>query len=407
VLFAPYDSFDDLRQEVSWIETVTSAKVAFNTSSTQIDDRFSVRYAVYNLLNDDIVVALCRAHTAGVRVQVAIEHRQLLTSYSEWNLMHFRPLLSQIPDSVDASNTTPLTDPDIKNFSNCGMVTVTDGNQTQDHLTEDQKRQYNLIGLDAGGLMHTKMRLFSWLQKQDDTQLVPRTLVLSGSFNPDGDTALNNNETFLTMKNPRLFQRYNDTYTSLLHMCGPTAPPGCVPGPPVVNDAHEDTDGIQFFYSKGSTSNVRSKILELALAENELIFITVYSLRDLTPYIPNPHPWPPTRQAAMSSSTGNIHITTSDDEHLTAPAPNISLVTALCMAAKRGVLVIVITDKDESDGEGGFTAGDPSRTALAIRNCGISVYKAKNYYSGFSAFHHKNGLFGLSSTKVVTDTCNW
>ena len=85
----------------------------------------------------------------------------------------------------------------------------------------------------------------------------------------------------------------------------------------------------------------------------------------------------------------------------------VTLVEALCDAKKRGTAVAVITDKDQADGDGDFTSGDPTHMAYHITQCGIPVYKAKNYNSNYSAFHHKNAIFGLEKPVIVTDTANW
>eukprot|EP00729_Bicosta_minor_P002855 gene2855-35273_t len=135
---------------------------------------------------------------------------------------------------------------------------------------------------------------------------------------------------------------------------------------------------------------VRDVILELVKTETNAIFLSVYALRDL------------------QSHSGS------------------SLVEELCKASTdRGVAVAVVTDKGQSDGEAGFSGGDNTVTGLRLVKCGIPVFKAQSYTSTYSAFHHKNALFGLggatgatgatsASTNddnnrcvVVTDTANW
>ena len=67
VFFAPRDGFSQLRQELGLIDTVIARRKSAGGSAgnSSIDLRFSVRYCVYNLLNDDITERLCKAHAAG------------------------------------------------------------------------------------------------------------------------------------------------------------------------------------------------------------------------------------------------------------------------------------------------------------------------------------------------------
>lgn len=77
---------------------------------------------------------------------------------------------------------------------------------------------------------------------------------------------------------------------------------------------------------------------------------------------------------------------------------------------------MVLVDKDCCDGDGSFNPGDNTVTAYKITQCGIPVYKCKNWgcpdpEQCYTAFHHKNVLFGTprskNGTRITTGTANW
>ena len=61
------------------------------------------------------------------------------------------------------------------------------------------------LAIDAGGLMHTKMRLFSW-----DGQATNATecAAISGSLNHNGNVVLFNNETLMVIRDEDIFLRH-------------------------------------------------------------------------------------------------------------------------------------------------------------------------------------------------------
>ena len=357
VYFSPTSPVADLQSEYALMDQVIAARQG-NTAVPRGSMTFSIRYSVYNLLDPQITSRLCKAHAAGVYVQVLIWGPQLAQPYV----------------------------PDRKTFTECGM-TVAPQNVTQADLSPEARRTTQLIPINVGGLMHTKMRLLEWT---DAAKPEGHRVLVTGSLNPDGASSVTNNETLLVIREaPRIFGKYNDTYHTILNYCGRPPKAGCVPlpaGEVVENDDAPGPDGVEFFYSKGRGALVRCRILDLVRTETEFIGVSVYALTDVTGF--------------------------NCSSHSDAPPyyPKGRLVDALCDAKKRGVGVAVVTDKDESDGEPGanpFTRGDPSTTAWRLRKCGIPTYKAKNYESIFSAFHHKNAVFGLTNVTVVTDTANW
>ena len=62
------------------MDTVITARQA-NTAVPRGDMAFSIRYSVYNLLDPNITARLCKAHAAGVYVQVLIWGPQLNQPY--------------------------------------------------------------------------------------------------------------------------------------------------------------------------------------------------------------------------------------------------------------------------------------------------------------------------------------
>jgi hypothetical protein len=108
--------------------------------------------------------------------------------------------------------------------------------------------------------------------------------------------------------------------------------------------------------------------------ERELIFLTVFSLRNLT------------------ASDGA------------------KLVDKLVAAKNRGVPVVVVTDKKQSDGvrdDGTAPAQDMDPTDELLERAGIPVYEFTNPAGPRTAMHLKSAVFGLTEMKVVSDTGNW
>ena len=113
---------------------------------------YQIRYAVYNLTSDLITQELIKAAQAGVHVQVLIESEQLNQDRT-WNLVNER-------------------------FLSAGLSVEYDHR----YLKDVERRDVNLIGIEARGLMHMKMRLYEtphWRR------------LMTGSLNPNTTSYLN------------------------------------------------------------------------------------------------------------------------------------------------------------------------------------------------------------------------
>ena len=266
-----------------------------------------------------------------------------------------------------------------RSIFNASGLAVPPKGSSQRTLSEADKQSLNLVPIDDTGLMHMKMRYFKWPDAATGKQ---QQALVSGSLNPE-DTAQTNDDTIFSITDASpggaaTIARYLAAYNATLEVKA-AAP---------LTNTFNPASPLTLLYSRATPSTdkeatnvlVRDVIVGLAQNATDAIFLSVYALRNL---------------ATHEGGT---------------------LVGALCEASqKRGLAVAVVTDKGQADGEAGFSAGDDTVTALRLRACGIPVFKGENYASTYSAFHHKNGLFGLPAgatqkTKqawVVTDTANW
>ena len=328
-----------LQQDVALIETVTRAKKAFDASAPDAasDDDFEIRFCVYNLLDESYVAPLIAAHRAGVFVQVMIDLKNLEKPYVhlyDW-------------------------------FKNASLSVADSRNTSQRDLTADQRRKLNLIGIHESGLMHMKMRYYSWRESAHSKS--PTRVVVSGSFNPE-DGALLNEDTLLVIRDAPTVASYMRAYLAVRD-----ATP--------INNTYDPSRALNLLFSQPEAGvspappplAVRHVLLDLVRSETELILLSVYSLRNI------------------------------------ADSDNSSLVLELCAAVQRGVAVSVLIDKGQADGESGFAGGDDTLTALRLwKGCGVPVYKCENYNGAHNALHHKNGLFGVKRRRIIwTDTANW
>lgn len=324
--FAPYD--DPIKHEVALIREIIEAKKADPRTFPDGANPFQIQYAVYNLRNPDVVNALKEAALAGVDVQILIEHHQL--------------------DPAKDWNTTDET----------LIAAGFEFSATHKGLTDGQKRELDLIGIQGSGLMHLKTRLFT---RPDPTTGEPIEKMITGSMNP-GDEADFNNETFHLITDPQLISRYKAKYDAVLNDTD-------------LPNVWNDDAAVNVLFTPAKVGpQAADKILELVDKEQEAIFMTVFSLRD------------------VKSKTHRD-----------------GLVAKLKAAVARGVEVVIVTDKKQSDGvdaSGNRIAFDDGMDDL-LKAAGIPVYECINTGGPFNAMHQKSAIFGLTAPKVVTDCGNW
>ncbi|MCB9596031.1 MAG: hypothetical protein H6719_25140 [Sandaracinaceae bacterium] len=251
---------------------------------------------------------------------------------------------------IDADQLDPARDYNVadEQLVARGFELVTDHRA----LDDATRRTADLIGIVSSGLMHLKTRIF---------ETPAGSVVLSGSFNP-GDNAVLNEETFHRITDPTLVARYTAAYESVLR------------GERIANTWDDAAAVNVLFTPAASGPRAGGRLLSWIAEEDELILLMVFSLRDIT----------------GEGASG-------------------SLVDALGERARAGVPVYVITDRKQSDGvdanDEPIYANDGTEDRL--RAAGVHVFEATNRRTEFTAMHHKVGIFGLSSIRVVTDAANW
>lgn len=227
-----------------------------------------------------------------------------------------------------------------------------------DHTQLDAARRKtaDLVGIRGTGLMHLKTRLYTWKDPSGQST----TRVVTGSLNP-GNLSMHNDETLHYITLPELVARYEAKYDAVLR------------GVKITN-TWTDGAAAQVLFSPDSGPQAIDKIASLIDREQEAIFLATFSLRNMSP------------------TTGGKGI-----------------LDRLVAAHQRGVAVVVITDRKQSDGIDGdgnpLYWNDPSEEIL--RDTGIPVYEVLNKYSPYNAMHHKYAIFGVTRPVVVTDAGNW
>jgi hypothetical protein len=325
-MFAPYDP--TTATEVELIDEVIAAKQADPRQFPDGENPYTIHYAVYNLRNPEIIQKLAEAHHAGVDVQVLIEDHQLS------------------PDKTWNTADEQLRDAGFS-FS-----------PTHKQLNDAQREELDLIGIQGSGLMHLKTRLFSY---PDPTTGQPIERLMTGSMNP-GDSASNNDETLHLSSDPQLISRYRAKYDAVLN---DTSLP---------NEWKADAPVNVLFTPATQGPQAADKILEWIDQEDEAIFLSVFSLRNVS-----------------------------------SPQQREDMLQKLKKAQDRGVEVIVITDKKQSDGRDleGNKVGYDDYTDQRLSELGIPTYECINESGQFNAMHTKYAIFGLDNMKVVTDCGNW
>lgn len=213
-------------------------------------------------------------------------------------------------------------------------------------LSIDQRLDTEFLGYGGSGLFHLKTRLF---------HTPSASTLITGSMNP-GDDAVMNDETFHLVRDSAVVDRY-DRFVDALLM-----------GRPVVNEW--SGAGLDVLFNPESSGpDAGAQLLRWLAEEDEQILLMVFSIRDLT-----------------------------------APGVSGSLLSILRERASAGVPVILVTDRNQSDGTSG---GSGDSTEDRLRQAGVVVVEARNQTTEFTAMHHKVAVLGRTHLRVVTDAANW
>lgn len=332
VYFTPYDPA--IQTEIALIDKILEARKADPTAYAPQENPYKINYAVYNLRSPEIINRLIEAAKSGVEVQVLIEAKQIAPE-STWN-------------KVD----------DI--FEDAGLKVI----YKDIELPLAERAAAHLVGIESNHLMHLKTRIYSYKDPQSGEI---KRAVLSGSMNP-GDGAVKNDENLNLIKVPSIIDLYEKKFDDVLNHRR-------------TDNVWNDDQGLNVLFTPAQSGpRPLSKLFEWIDAEQEMIFLSVFDLKDL------------------------------ED-----PASRKTLVQKLAEAKARGVEVAVITDRKKSDGldaEGNraFIYGRPAPNSWIdedLQKEGIPVYEFVNESSEFSAVHSKYGIFGLSDMKVLTGAGNW
>ena len=326
--FAPYD--DTRAPELKLLDEVISARKADTNTYTKENNPYKIRYAVYNISSKEVLQKLAEAHKSGVNVQVLIEDHQL-NPEKTWN---------QGDDYLREQG-----------FS-----------FAEDHNKLDAEGQQNteLIGIKRDTLMHLKSRIVEYPDPETG-QTVKK--LLTGSMNP-GQSAIKNDENLSLITDQGVVDRYIEMYEAVRD------------NGKIKNEFNED-QAINVMFTGDPVDGgprVTDQIFKMIDQEDEAIFLSVFTLRNLT-----------------------------------TPSERTSLVKKLKAAKERGVEVMVITDKKQSDGvdSAGNRRFYDDWTEDKLRDAGITVYEALNEAGPYNAMHAKSAIFGLSDMKIITDTGNW
>ena len=442
---APPTSFTkaELQVELKLIALVTKARKADTKSPSgqQLSNPYKIRYSVYNMMLTAAVAPIKAALAAGVYVQILIEQSQTspcLRGGDKRICGHgagcYNQAIPELMEAFSASSSSKIFTPTWGKEACCGGTCCTcngtnepacckgslsgstpggsfgspnlyqikksdsgaklilqNGSPNQwAAKSESQLIQAGLLPIltvscnkGYAGIMHTKMRVFEWL----DSSGGKHATVMSGSLNPD-PSAVSNDETLFRIDDSPICNDYIDVYNSVLHLSSnPDHAQYTYQNPKL----DLDNQKIQLYFSKGNvsgspgnykedtTKNIGVNITDLIAKEKELVMVFVYTITDFG-----------------------------------------TLVPALQQAAENGAFIFVITDLDQVVGEAGFS--QPNRTCLMTEINSIQldkkyrldgetsyvpVYVAKNNNGAHNAFHHKNVLLGIDVMKVITDTSNW
>jgi hypothetical protein len=332
VVFMPYYSKEQMGKEVEAINNVTMARMLDKRANFSRDDNpYRVSYAVYNFAPEpmwqDLVSAFLNARAHNVEVQLLVDAKQL-QSFETWN----KGLQTLIKAGLRYS-------------------------PTQINLTVSQQKNLELIGVNTSlrgnGLMHLKTRLFQWLEPESKA---PRTVLMTGSFNPEIGPApaysFMNNDTFLEIRDPKTIKKYQNKYNAVRA------------NKMVVNEWDDDSQVNVLFSPDPEGPLPVNQIMKWIGGEDELIFIWVFTLRNL---------W---------------------------AKNNVTLFDSLIAAKERGASIVVATDLN-------MVENSTHQLNRHLREHGIPVYLCNNTAAEFVAMHAKNAMLGITKPLIITDTCNW
>ncbi|MBS1150811.1 MAG: aml, partial [Myxococcaceae bacterium] len=329
-VFTPGD--EAMQMELAELDAIIAARAADPKIYPPGQNPYRIEYAIYNMTDPPVIRRLTDAARAGVKVQVLIDAHQISPD---------RPWNTVAKELVSAGFTHAE--------SNKG-------------LTAEQARETQLIEVDMGqGLFHLKSRHFSY---PDPVTGLTKETLLTGSYNPQ-NSAHQNDESFHRITDPGLIKKYVGAIESLRD------------NKPVQNTWEEGAPlNVLFSSPTAKGPRVSDKIFDLIKNENELIFLSVFTLRNIT------------------DSQGQAR-----------------LVDELAKAQARGVKVMVITDHKQADGvdtEGNARPdANDDNTEDLLRAKGIPTFEVTNTDGPFNAMHLKSAVFGLTDMKVVTDAGNW
>jgi hypothetical protein len=224
-------------------------------------------------------------------------------------------------------------------------------------LDDAGRRSADLVGIAGAGLMHLKARLYHWI---DPATGAAQHRLVTGSMNP-GHLAVHNDETLHYVALPEVVARYQAKYEAVLWGRR-------------LHNAWDDTAAAQVLFTPDAGAQAVDRIAALIDREQEAILVAVFSLRNIQPTTGGP-----------------------------------GILDRLVAAHRRGVVVVVVTDRKQSDGvdaDGNRLYADDGSEDL-LRRAGIPVYEVLNRHTPFNAMHTKYGIFGVSRPVIVTDAANW
>lgn len=331
-VFTPGNAALELEHQA--LDSVISARKADRRTYSPAENPYRIEYAIYNMTDRSVIAKLIEAARAGVYVQVLIDAEQI---------------------GPHKPHNTVVNDLKAGGFSHA---------ESQKGLSADARVATNIVEIDLPGsaLFHFKSRYFRW---NDPATGKTEEVLLTGSHNPQS-SAQKNDESLHRIEDPRLIKKYVDAF----HAVRDDKP---------IQNAWDDAEPLNVLFTSAATKGPKpvDKIFELIDRERELIFITVFALRNL------------------EASDGR------------------RLVDALGAAKARGVPVVVMSDRKQTDGiDPNWAPGKKSHSVKdtideELEARGIPVFELMNLSGPFTAMHLKSAVFGLQDIKVVTDTGNW